>query len=67
MSGAANGLGPCLLVVLRFFLEGCGPLDWLSHLHLLPISLSSSLQGKKSPRVLCLWLMEPGSLYPLGP
>lgn len=37
MSGAGYGLGPCLLVVLRFVLEGCGPLDWLSHLHPLPV------------------------------
>lgn len=63
MSGAADGLGPCLLVVLSF-LEGCGPLDWLSHLHLLPIPLSSSLQGKKSPRVFGLGLRSCFTISP---
>lgn len=58
MSGAGNGLGPCLLVVSRLvcrgFGEGCGLLDWLPHLHPLPVPLSSFLQGKKSPMVLAL-------------
>lgn len=58
MSGAGNGLGPCLLVVLslvcRGFGEGCGLLDWFPHLHPLPVPLFSFLQGKKNPRVLAL-------------
>lgn len=58
MSGAGNGLGPCLLVVLRLVCrglgEGSGLLDWLPYLHPLPVPLSSFLQGKKSARVLAL-------------
>lgn len=58
MNGAENGLGPCMLVVwdlfVEFLLEGCRPVDWLSHIYLLPIPLSSFFQGKKSPRVLAL-------------
>ena len=37
-----------------FLLEGCRPVDWLSHIHPLPIPLSSFFQGKKSPSVLGL-------------
>ena len=56
--GAGNGLGSCMLVVwdlfVGFLLEGGRPVDWLSHIHPLPIPLSSFFQGKKSPSVLGL-------------
>ena len=58
MNGAGNGLGSCMLVVwdlfVGFSLEGCRPVDWLSHIHPLLIPLSSFFQGKKSPSVLGL-------------
>lgn len=60
MSGSGNGLGSYLLVVFEIFFEACGPLDWLSHLHPLPLPLSSFLQGKKSPRILGLGVVGPG-------
>lgn len=61
MNGAGNGLGSCMLVVwdlfVEFLLECCRPVDWLSHIPLSPIPLSSFFQGKKSPSVLGLGMV----------
>lgn len=57
MNGAGNGLGSCMLVVwdlfVGFLLEGCRPVDWLSHIHPFPHSLVQLLLGKEEPK--CSW------------